>query len=238
MKRSVIDLDTLNIFCDASIQKDVFSLYKETVGCPGYICMTYDDNGYPVILDEGFRILRHSTNNEAEITAILMGVEKAVQMRHQFKTINLFSDSRICIQSLRNWIFNWVNNRDKDGIMYGSGGNYVANQQIISKVVTTISINNLNINLWHQKGHVNTRLQSHIDNAKKLFMSENNVSGVSDEFIMKISYFNNKIDQDTKIHLSNMIPTLQPQRKVDMKYPIRYSLDKNIMYNYRNMINV
>lgn len=229
-------MDTLNIFCDASIIKS--QILNETVGCPGFIAMTYDQFKNPIILDEQIQILRHSTNNESEITAILMGVQKAVQLKDQFKTINLFSDSRICIQGLKDWIFTWVNNRDDEGMMYGSNRKYVANQQIISKVVNLIAFNNLKINLWHQKGHVNTRIQKHIDNARVLFEQENHVTGVTDAFIKTISFYNDKIDKDTKYHLSEMVPRLELQEKDHLIHLMRYSLNDRTMRNYANLINV
>lgn len=229
-------MNTLNIFCDASITKAP-SLNNEVVGCPGYICMTYNEFKEDIIIDKGYSILRHSTNNESEITAILMGVNKAAELKDQFRTINLFSDSRICIQSLRNWIFNWVNSRDVNGMMYGSNKNYVANQQIISRVVNTIIQNDLKINLLHQKGHVNTNIQSHIDNARKLFENENHLKGISDDFIRAISYYNNMIDQYTKDVLKELVPTFGIVSNYKGLYPLRFTLNDDEMRNYSGLIN-
>lgn len=229
-------MNTLNIFCDASISKLPY-LDGEVIGCPGYICMTYNKFKEDVIIDTGHSIIRHSTNNESEITAILMGVNKAVELKDQFTTINLFSDSRICIQSLRNWIFNWVNNRDENGMMYGSNKNYVANQQIISRVVNTIIRNNLKINLLHQKGHVNIGIQKHINDARELFESENHLNGVSDDFIKIISYYNNMIDQYTKDVLKEVTPTFTPVDKYKGMYPLRFMLSDSEMRRYAELIN-
>ena len=230
-------MDTLNIFCDASILKS--SHLNETVGCPGFIATTYMPYyGRQDIIDEKTDILRHSTNNESEITAILMGVQKAVSVKDQFETINLFSDSRICIQSLRNWIFNWVNNRDENGMMYGSNHNYVSNQQIISRVVHTIAMNNLKINLWHQKGHVALSSKSSLENARVLFEKENHVTGVTEDFIKKISIFNDMIDKDTKYRLARDVATLTMIEKPQLIYPMRYTLDELTMQNYAQLINV
>lgn len=229
-------MNTLNIFCDASITKATH-LNNEIVGCPGYVCMTYNEYKQDVVIDKNHTILRNSTNNESEITAILMGVRRAVDLKDQFTTINLFSDSRICIQSLRNWIFNWVNNRDSNGMMYGSNNHYVANQQIIANTANTIIQNNLKINLLHQKGHVNVGIQSHVDKAKKLFESENHLSSISDDFIKVISYYNNMVDQYTKDVLKEVVPGFKPVSNYKGIYPLQCILNKDAMERYSHLIN-
>jgi ribonuclease HI len=157
---------TLNIFTDASI----LQLPGEHIGCPGVIlAMTKYGKQYEIPYD--YKILRNSTNNESEITAILMGVYAGLKLRNEFRTINLFSDSRICIQGLKYWIFNWVNNI-RDNKIISSSHKEVANQQIILQIIYTIIENNLRINLYHQKGHVTLDSDSQ-ENAKKVFKETN-----------------------------------------------------------------
>ena len=100
---------TLNIFTDASIVK----IENETIGCAGNNIVANN-----TIIDQPRLIYRNSTNNNSEIAAIHMAVVNALNYRHQFETINIFSDSKICIYGLREWIFNWIADENtKDGVL-------------------------------------------------------------------------------------------------------------------------
>lgn len=219
--------DTLNIFCDASINK----FTTETLGCPGSIAVCNLQE--TIIVDERIRLLRNSTNNNSEITAILMAVEQAIYLCSEdedINIINIFSDSKISVYGLREWIFNWARNI-KDGLMYSSSGTPVSNQQIFVHIIDLIVSNNLNVNLYHQKGHVTS---SNLDVAKRVFLESNGIE-LTDWQARYISNYNDYIDKATKNRLVeigshyNKLPILQS--------PIIYSVSSDRLQQYQSLIN-
>ena len=123
--------NTLNIFTDASIKQ----VGQETVGCAGAFCVAGKDR---TIINQTNRILRYATNNSSEITAVKLGIDLAIDYRNDFDTINLFSDSKICIYGLREWIFNWIDNMS-NGVLYNSSNTEVANQEMFKKIINLIT---------------------------------------------------------------------------------------------------
>lgn len=182
---------SLNIFTDASIQPMNDNTFK---GCYGCVVVKTDDNT-PYIIDSKYNIEDNTTNNRCELKAILFGLREAVRYRNDFSYINLFSDSRISVQGLKEWIFNWVNNRT-DGVMYGSG-KPVSNQDIIFNILNFIISNDLMINIYHQKGHVDNTQKS-LENAQRVFMQTNKINSIDLDLVSMISQYNNYIDQLTR----------------------------------------
>lgn len=198
---SLFNKETLNIFTDASIT----NVEGETIGCSGAVVVATNEINNQVILNETFSINRLSTNNDSELKAIHLGLMKALNYRNQFKTINLFSDSRISIQGIREWIFNWVTD---NGILYGSSGQ-VKNQELIKSIVSTIYHNKLNINLYYQKGHVKLHDDESLMYAKNNFEKFNNLPNTSMEIIRTISYFNDVVDNDSRTSLGYYVDNLR-----------------------------
>ena len=208
-KERYYNKDTLNIFVDASIKK----CENETIGCPGAIAI-YNNS----VLDYKMDILRNSTNNNSEIMAIYYGILLAIKYRDKFKYINLFSDSKICVFGLKEWIFNWIktvqigsdNIEDYTqeynmNILYGSTGTPVANQSEIMLVVQTILAYNLELHIYHQRGHICTKNESMLQKAMHTFIENNNL--FSDEIdlatMSELSYYNNTIDDSTRKFLNS-----------------------------------
>lgn len=191
---TIFNTETLNIFTDASIKK----INKEyTVGCPGAVAIKTLDNGDTTFITEQIYLENNATNNSSEIKAIALGIDLALKYRPYYNKINLFSDSKICIYGLREWIFNWIYNTNNN-IMYGSSGNPVFNQETFKSIINCIINNNLKINLFHQKGHVDNTKPASVKHAGEVFMQSNLVSGVDDNLIKCISDYNNYIDIRTK----------------------------------------
>lgn len=191
--------DVLNIFTDAS----VVTINGETISCPGALSVIGDE-----VIYKSFEILRNSTNNRGEITAILLGIYQALFLRNEnnFKSINLFSDSKISVYGLREWIFNWVNNI-RDESMYGSSGP-IKNQDIIIKTVYTILSNNLNIHLYHVNGHHKSNDKKSINDFRSSFRKNNFLNTLlSDELVITMINYNNEIDNFTRNILLNTEPT-------------------------------
>lgn len=229
--KDIFNPDTLNIFTDASIKK---LPDNETLGCPGALCVYTLNNGATSILDLACYIERYATNNSSEIKAISLGITKSLQYRHMFKKINLFSDSRICIQGIREWIFNWVNCIN-NGLMCNSSGEPVANQNTFASIANTIVTNNLNINFYHQKGHVKLSNDKAIENAIRVFKEVNKID-VSFNLMKELSVFNDFIDVRTGEELEEFTRTqIEPFSKYDIV--MKFDMSNFDIYKYQQLIN-
>ena len=209
----------MNIFTDASITK---TIYNETIGCAGAICL--EDNNICK-----YEILRDATNNVSEITAIKLAVELAIAYKNLYPIINIWSDSQLSIYGLTTWIKPWMNNRENN-IMKNSSGQDVKNQHVFLCIIKMIIDNNLNINFYHIKGHVNPKDIKSVNNAVLLFNNthKRNISrsGIYDAIVM-----NNMVDNNTRELLrgyKNSKPISCIRGKV---LPIISNEDLNIYYN-------
>ena len=191
--------EAINIFTDASILK-INSV--ETIGCAGCILVfgeLIDKN-----IQEDYQIIRNTTSNNSEIKAIRLGIQNVLKYKNQYKKIRLFSDSQISIFGIRDRIFNW---KYINGTYIGTEGIPIKNQDIFLEIVYTILENNLNIEFYHQKGHVTYTPRS-IKDAMHVFIASNNIREYVDEsFIKQISIFNNMVDNNSRNYLDNFIPS-------------------------------
>ncbi len=231
MHNDIFNENTLNIFSDASITKNE----NETIGCYGIVFVAIDAilKHMPATSPYHLDIARYSTNNDSELRGILQGVLFASQYKDYFKTINLFSDSMISIMGLKTWIYNWINNI-RNGIMYSTSGE-VMNQELIKDIVFTILNNSLSINLFHQKGHVNSK---NILDAKRTFIKTNVLScDVDMELIYTISKLNNLIDEKTREYLNWYMNNLyQNDRKEKLSRAICFDIDQFDLKKYNELI--
>ena len=180
---------SINIFTDASITK---SIYGETIGCSGAI---YMENTATC----KFEISRDSTNNISEITAIKLAVELAIQ--NKLDMVNIWSDSQWSIFGLTKWIRSWMNNMKNYQLM-NSSGEEVKNQQIFLCIIKMIVENNLRVNFYHIKGHVNEKDIKSINHAISVFNRSNNAS-ISRDKMYHAVIMNNMVDRETRLLLEN-----------------------------------
>lgn len=177
----------INIFTDASI---ITTSYNETIGCAGAICM--EDHNL-----NKFEIHRDSTNNISEISAVRLAVELALE--NNLSEVNIWSDSQWSIFGLTKWIGSWVANMD-NYILKNSSGESVKNQQIFLSIIKTIIDNNLHVNFYHIKGHVNTTDIKSISHAVSVFYKSNGVS-ISRDKMYHACIMNNMVDNETRNRL-------------------------------------
>jgi ribonuclease HI len=209
MKMPEFNAKTLNIFTDASIVQTDTGIY---VSCSGAAAYTGPLENISMV-DEVFQINWDSTNNNGEITAVYKGLELALKWRNQFEAVNLFSDSKLCIYTLREWIANWVQ-RSKGSLLIGSTNQPVANQDMIVQCVNTILNNNLQIGLYHQKGHASDRILS---KSVQTFKNTNNINSfVSNEFMHVINGNNNYVDQKSREYLRANYQTAPHEKHIDI----------------------
>lgn len=201
-----VNSDTINVFTDASIvhrkviiENTEHLYYFGSPGCVVFIGET--------MIDLYNTILPITTNNQLEITAIQYGLYYGLRHANlkNIKNINIFSDSRICIYGIREWIFNWIANM-KDGLLYNTSG-LVANQQHFISIIKTILDYNKPVNFYHVRGHRNINSFSDRKKFNESFMRENKVPIHLDERL--ISYLisgNDMVDTITRKSLDNLTP--------------------------------
>lgn len=186
--------EIIDIFTDASMWDQ-----KNKSGCYGFITMYQGKE-----INSGVFIDNSTTSNRAEIKGVKMGIHEAIRLRRSGYTgiINLFSDSQISIFGIRDYIFNWYNN---GLVLINKSGDEVKNQSEFIEIMTLIVQNNLAINFFHQKGHVNLDGSS-LSKAKYTFVKSNlssntKIENISTDFIKYISSCNGEIDNRTRWHL-------------------------------------
>jgi len=235
MYNDIFNDRTLNIFTDASMTK----YNNETIGCHGVISVTT----HTILERRSFSsgdnsrslgITRYSTNNDSELRGILQGVFFALKYRNDFEIINLFSDSMISIMGLKVWLNNWVQNV-RNGIMYSTSGE-VMNQELIKDIIFTILNNNLSINLFHQKGHVNSK---NIQQAKQTFIKTNGLNcDVDMKLIETISNCNDIIDNITRENLKLYMDNFYQDdiNKEKLSRAICFDIDQFNLKKYNKLI--
>lgn len=217
--------NTLNIFTDASIKK---RSNGETIGCAGALAYIGD-----YFIDESLDLVRETTNSNSELKAIEKGVELALLYRNRVDTINLFSDSKISIYGLREWIFKWVNMSVGSDKLIKADGSPVMNQDIILKIIYMILWNDLSINLYHQNGHVSLKNDKSLLQAKETFINSNHLEDVDMNLIKDISQANYIVDMDTRYAVNNAY--VSSSRKIIE--PIKCFYLPFDVVKYSNLIN-
>lgn len=221
---------TFNIFTDASIYHNKST--GETIGSPGAI-IVFGNN----IIDERKEILRYSTNNESEITAIRLGLELVLKYKDILPkaNINLFSDSLISVMGLREWIFSWIKNSN-NGILYNSSNKLVANQSIFLEIIYMILNYDIRLSIYHIKGHTSITPKN-MEAFISIFRNNNYISdNLSFDLVKALIYYNDYIDKSTRLvfnDLENLISNNPP-----LSYPIKYRYDNMDIRHYKELLNI
>lgn len=158
-----------DIFCDASVGPELKG------ACAGALVeKTHIETGN--IVEKKFHaiIQPNGTNNSGEAAAVTLGVIKALEIFHnpkyfgEIKNLNIFSDSLITINGVREWIPRWIRNASEDGTFIASNGDPVKNQFYFKYIFNTIILNRgIKLRFYHQDGHVTTDFDSIIPRFRK-----------------------------------------------------------------------
>lgn len=241
MKGNTILMKSLNIFTDASITKtDQFG----TVGCAGFVSAIGDPTNLHTkleTLDKGYTILLNTTNNISEATGVLKAVQYAIANRNNYNQINIFSDSQWCIRSLTSWIFNWISTIDKNGIMYGSSGDPVINQNLLAEIIVSIVQSNTRIHFYHCKGHVKNDSNS-IFEALKTFKISNHIGrdvSLTYNQIYIMAYYNDMVDRESRQIVTSFFSDSDISKiyPIDQPRPFYYILNRDIIETYKHLID-
>lgn len=193
MKEDMDNNHVLNIFTDASIYKTD----KYMNACSGAIIVCND-----TIIENATLPLYSATNNRGELTAILLGL--TIAMKHinpNIMRIQLFSDSKISIFGLREWIYNWIHN-SCNGVLMSTSGE-VKNQDLILLILNMISNSQIPIVLYHVRGHHNENKYQDIINFKRSFTNENHLGSniIEDRLCKYLIKYNNMVDELSRTNL-------------------------------------
>lgn len=225
----------INIFCDASINENFH------LACAGSFITCQNDDNSTSDMYNSLIIQTDATNNSAEILAIWIGVNEALKLRNSYPNaiFRLFSDSKISLYGLRDWIKNWVVNIKPDGTLISSSGKPVMNQQRFIDIFNLIVRTNLRIELYHQRGHVGEH-GIDLTKARTQFIRANKVSperlGLPIEYLSRC---NSVIDDLTRKALKGYIAGFVTQDKifVERAVPMIQPILKDKLPQYIDLIN-
>lgn len=228
----------INLFCDASIDTD------KKVACGGCYIVMQDGNTEPSMIKYQLYLQHNATNNSAEILAIWAGVTEAIKLRQIYPNaiFRLFSDSKISLYGLRDWIKNWIKNAENRGseVLISSSGQEVANQQCFIDIFNLIVETGLKIELYHQRGHVGESGGVNLSLARAQFIKANKVSpenlGLNIDFL---SYCNHMIDGATRTALKMYLSTgtIMDNTAIQAIDPMQHYIRSNMLHQYIRNIN-
>ena len=227
----------INLFCDASIDKE-----RHMACAASYIVFqpeVNDTDQYCINPIYRGLIQTRATNNSAEILAVWLGIVEALKLRENNRNaiFRLFSDSKISLYGLRDWIKNWIRDIGPDGVLMSSSGDPVSNQQRFIDCFNLIVENDLKIEFYHQIGHVGNHK---LNEARVKFIRANKVSpealGLD---IHYISMCNNIVDNFSRTSLKNYVSTGQLPENVYLEgvHPMRFSIRDQALPYYISNIN-
>jgi len=183
----------LNIFTDASVKNKSRNIFDV---CYGAVAVCNDD-----IIDEVFRINTNSTVNEGEAKGILYGLFLALKYRERFKVINIFSDSLISVNNINIGVYKWYSIDEQ--LCRTNGDPVVKNSSVYLQILDIISRNNLRVNIYHIKGHINPNKQKDLYKGITTFIKSNNILDRDWEFsfIKYLSKWNDYVDNKSRLIL-------------------------------------
>lgn len=207
-------MNTLNIFSDASVRRKGKNSFDTC-----YSVVAVNEN---TIIDSDTRIISNSTNNGGEIRGLRLALSIANKWINQYDFINIFSDSKISIIGLREYIYNWRYDK-KTGKLINSSGSIVSNQEVFIECYYLLS--NLDklkpnrVQLFHQRGHINNNIKS-LCKARESFKKENHINAdVNLNLINYLSTWNNYVDYNSRSTLR------RTSSKIDYTDAIEFGLN-------------
>ena len=202
-----------------------------------------------------------STNNEAELTGIFVGIQHASK-EYPGKTLYVFSDSEYCVKSLTEWIFTWYKTytlNKRNGIiipsMMSKGGTPVKNAQLICLIINYIVTNDLYVQFINVKGHTKNNVEEQI----KYFEKANKCILTTEEakFITKYNHIVDRVAVIVSNFIKNsgfegtdlrksymefshkgMMFRVEDCRDEDELFGQYYLLNHNIMNSYKYNLNL
>lgn len=215
-----------NLFCDASIDND------RQLACAGCLVCLQDNN---TIQYQKLIIQNNATNNSAEILAIWSAINEVINLNNKYKNsvFRIFSDSKISLFGIRDWIKSWIYNMDNNKNLISSSGFPVANQQTFIDIYNLIVENDIHVEFYHQRGHVLDGKVSY-QKAREKFINANKRSPESLSIdIYYISKMNDIIDKNTKNAIENYLcKIIMPDTVVCGDNPIHFYIRDDLISKF------
>lgn len=203
--------ETLEICTDASIR--TFPNGR-TFGCAGALCITTMEQDYLVSQD--------TTNNRSELLGVYLGLKlgkRIMDENPQYKNLIIYSDSQFAIFGLTKWMPGWMKSKDANGIIYGSNGKPVKNQELFMCILSFITSNQLKVTFRHCSGHVRYTSIKMLKEANEVYYRSNGVY-LRPEDVYKLAYYNDIVDTTTREYLQDINPDTYPVMDYSNNYQI------------------
>jgi len=220
--------NTLEICTDASIKT---FRNGRVFGCSGALSIT--------TMEQEYLITQDTTNNRSELLGVLLGLQLGKKIIDRqpgvFNYICIYSDSQFAIFGLTRWMDGWLKTKDANGIMYGSNGKAIKNQELFMCILSYITSNNLKVIFRHCSGHVRFTSPKMLKLANDAFYRSNGMY-LRPEDIYKISYYNSIVDNTTRQKLQTINPDAYPI--MDYTEDYRNMTKYIIPNNYKDYLGV
>ena len=186
---------TLNIFSDASTT----TIKGITSGCYGAIAINQNN-----MIDNLCKLSSDSTSNNCEIKALRSALCLADKYKHMYKYINIYADSLVSVDGIRNYIYNWRYDQATN-MLYTKTGTPAGNQEVFVEcfmILNQIKAVNPNIRIFYQPGHMDPNKTKDRATANTKFKTFNGIKApIDDNYIRYICLYNNLIDNKTRNYL-------------------------------------
>ena len=203
--------EVLEICTDASIR--TFPNGR-TFGCAGALCITTMEQDYLVSQD--------TTNNRSELLGVYLGLKlgkRIMDKNPQYKSLIIYSDSQFAIFGLTKWMPGWMKSKDTNGIIYGSNGKPVKNQELFMCILSFITSNQLKVTFRHCSGHVRYTSIKMLREANDVYYKSNGMY-LRPEDIYKLAYYNDIVDNTTRQYLQDINPDIYPRMDYSKNYQV------------------
>ena len=183
-------------------------------GCAGAMCITTMEQDYLVSQD--------TTNNRSELLGVYLGLKLGKRIMDEnpnYESMIIYSDSQFAIFGLTKWMPGWMRSKDANGIIYGSNGKPVKNQELFMCILSYITSNNLKVSFRHCSGHVRYSSTKMLILANSTFYKSNGYY-LRPEDIYKISFYNHIVDNTTRKYLDNINPDDYPVMDYSNNYQV------------------
>ena len=187
-------------------------------GCAGALCIT--------TLEQDYLISQDTTNNRSELLGIYLGLKlgkRIMDERPEYDRMVIYSDSQFAVFGLTRWIQGWMKTKDNNGIIYGSNGKPVKNQELFMCILSYITSNQLKVTFRHCSGHVRYTSNKMLKLANETYYKSNGTY-LRPEDVYKLAYYNDIVDNSTREYLQKINPDMYPR--------MDYSNNYNIMTKY------
>ncbi len=201
----------LEICTDASIRKFPNG---RTFGCAGALCIT--------TMEEEHLVSQDTTNNRSELLAVYLGLKlgkRIMDKNPEYESMIIYSDSQFAIFGLTRWMPGWMKTMDENGIIYGSNGLPVKNQELFMCILSYITANKLKVTFRHVSGHVRYSSIKNLKVANDAYFKSNGIY-LRPEDIFKLAYYNNLVDNSTREYLKTIDPDIYPVMDYSNNYQV------------------